>query len=70
VVTVIAVAGIAAGIVFVILVGIVVGIVDAVNASSWKQVAEERRMRWEAQLSEDGRKPEYHGSAVESWDED
>lgn len=66
----IAIVGIAVGIAFMILVGIVVGIVDAVNASSWKQVAEERRMRWEAQLSEYGRMPEYHGRTVESWDED
>ena len=60
----IAIAGIGAGIAFIVLVAIVVGVVDAVNASSWNQVAKERRRRWE-----EARLLEYHGS-VEAGDED
>jgi hypothetical protein len=42
-----AVLGIGAGLALIVVVAIVVGIVDAANASSWRQVAAERRRRWE-----------------------
>ena len=59
--------GIGAGVAFILLVAIVVGIVDAAHASSWRQVAAERRQRWE-----EARSLEYHGSPrePEGWDED
>ena len=37
------------GLGFLLLAAIVVGIVDALQASSWRQVAAERREQWEAQ---------------------
>ncbi|WP_219414989.1 hypothetical protein [Pseudonocardia nigra] len=61
------IAMIAAGIGFLVVVAIVVGIVDAAQASTWREVAAERRRRWEA------RQPEFHGvdgSDTESWDDD
>ena len=36
------------GLGFLLLVAIVVGIVDAVQASSWRQIAAERREQWES----------------------
>jgi hypothetical protein len=62
-----AVLGIGAGVAFIVLVAIVVGIVDAAHASSWRQVAAERRQRWE-----EARSLSYHSSPrdPESWDED
>lgn len=39
---------IAAGIGVIILIAIVVGIVDAVQAPVWRQIAAERRQTWEA----------------------
>jgi hypothetical protein len=68
---------IAAGIGLLILVAIVVGIVDATQASTWRRIAAERRAQWEA------KQPQLHGvdpSASpyaiddayddESWDDD
>ena len=60
---------IVAGIVFLAVAAIVVGIVDAVHAASWRWVAAERRERWEE------RAMELHGGfdAAEhdsSWDDD
>ncbi|MGH3588732.1 MAG: hypothetical protein ACRDQ0_20680 [Pseudonocardia sp.] len=49
------IAVIIAGLVFLALVAIVVGIVDAVQASTWRRIAAERRERWEA------RQPQMHG---------
>jgi hypothetical protein len=64
---------IAAGIGLLVLVAIVVGIVDAAQAPTWRQVAAERRARWEA------KQPQLHGLDQhagpyayddESWDDD
>ena len=62
-----AVLGIGAGVTFILLVAIVVGIVDAAHASSWRQIAAERRQRWE-----EARNLSYHGAPrePEGWDED
>jgi hypothetical protein len=45
----------AIGIGFLVVVAVVVGIADAAQAAAWRQVARERRERWEA------RQPQYHG---------
>jgi Flp pilus assembly protein TadB len=58
---------IAAGIGFIVVVAIVVGIVDATQAPAWRRVAAQRRREWESQ------QPEFHGidaADVESWDDD
>lgn len=67
---------IAAGIGILVLVAIVVGIVDARQASTWRRIAAERRAQWEA------RQPQLHGfdpyagphlhddTDDESWDDD
>jgi hypothetical protein len=68
---------IAAGIGLLILVAIVVGIVDAAQAPTWRQIAAERRAQWEA------KQPQLHGldqhagphlydddTYDESWDDD
>jgi hypothetical protein len=50
-----------------VVIAVVVGIIDNVHASSWREVAAERRRSWEA------RQPEYHGvddHDADSWDED
>ncbi len=62
-----AVLGIAAGVAFIVVVAIVVGIVDAANAASWREVAAERRQRWE-----EARRLSYHGPSRESegWDDE
>jgi hypothetical protein len=53
-----------AGIAFIVVVAIVVGLVDAIQARAWRRIAAERRRIWEAQ------QPEYHGPhRNESWDE-
>lgn len=46
---------IVAGVAFVVVTAIVVGIVEAAQAPAWRLVAEERRAQWEA------RQPEFHG---------
>jgi hypothetical protein len=46
---------IAAGIGLLVLVAIVVGIVEAVQAATWRQIAAERRAEWEA------KQPQLHG---------
>jgi len=38
-----------AGLGFLLLAAVVVGIVDALHASSWRQIAAERREQWESQ---------------------
>jgi hypothetical protein len=43
-----AVVGIAVGVGIIVLIAIVVGIVDALNAPTWREVAAERRARWES----------------------
>jgi hypothetical protein len=72
------IAVIAAGVVFLVLVAIVVGIVDAAQASRWRRIAAERREEWEA------RQPQLQGADsnaaghyytadpddTESWDDD
>lgn len=65
---------IVAGFGLLVLVAIVVGIVEAAQASSWRQIAAERRAQWEA------RQPQLHGGLDayagpqpyddESWDDD
>jgi hypothetical protein len=68
---------IAAGIGLLVLVAIVVGIVEAAQAPTWRQIAAERRARWEA------KQPQLHGFDPyagpqsyddvydeESWDDD
>lgn len=59
--------GIGAGVAFIVMVAIVVGVVDAARASSWRRIAAERRQRWE-----EARSLEFHGAPrePESWDED
>ena len=59
------------GIVFLAVAAIVVGIVDATQAGRWRQVAAERRERWEERVLElpggfDSVEVEYDSS----WDED
>lgn len=46
---------IAAGLVFLTVVAIVVGIIDATRAPRWRRIAAERREQWES------RRPEFHG---------
>jgi hypothetical protein len=46
---------IAAGIGLLVLVAIVVGIVEAAQAPTWRQIAAERRAQWEA------KQPQLHG---------
>jgi hypothetical protein len=65
-----------AGIGLLILVAIVVGIVDAAQAPTWREIAAERRAQWEA------KQPQLHGADLhagthsyddtydESWDDD
>lgn len=58
---------IALGVGLIVVIAIVVGIVDARQASSWRQVATQRRRNWEA------RQREFHGvddHDAESWDDD
>jgi hypothetical protein len=68
---------IVAGIGLLVLVAIVVGIWDATQAPTWRQIAAERRARWEA------KQPQLHGPDLyagphpyddayddESWDDD
>jgi hypothetical protein len=69
---------IVAGIGLLVLVAIVVGIVEAAQAPTWRQIAAERRARWEA------KQPQLHGvdpyagphfyddsdDYDESWDDD
>lgn len=57
---------IVAGVGFLVVVAVVVGIVDAARASAWRRIAAERRHSWEA------RQPEFHGvdSAEPDWDDD
>lgn len=52
------------GVAFIVVVAIVVGIVDAAQAPTWRRIAAERRARWEA------RRPEFHGVDPESSDDD
>lgn len=60
------IAVIAAGIGFIVVVAIVVGIVDAMQAARWRQIAAERRARWEE------RQLQLHGPMVgqDSYDTD
>jgi hypothetical protein len=44
-----------AGLVFLAAAAIVVGIIDAAQAARWREIAAERRERWEA------RQPQLHG---------
>lgn len=53
------------GVGFIVVVAIIVGIADAVQAPAWRQIAAERREEWEA------RQPEFHGgNDAETWDDD
>lgn len=54
-----------AGIAFIVIVAIVVGIVDSMQAPAWRRIAAERRNNWYA------RQYETHGpSEAGSWDDD
>jgi hypothetical protein len=54
-----------AGIGLILIIAIIVGIVDARQASVWRRIAAERRRNWEA------RQPEFHrGHDAGSWDDD
>ena len=55
------VAWIAIGIGVIAVIAVIVGIVDAANAAVWRQVARERRRRWESRF------PEYQSG---SWEDD
>jgi hypothetical protein len=56
---------IAGGIAAVVVLAIVVQIVDAVQAAKWRQIAAERRERWEA------RQLQHHGVGADAdWDDD
>lgn len=57
------------GLILLALIAVVVGVVDAAQASAWRRIAAARRERWES------RQPELHGrfelySSPEPWDED
>jgi hypothetical protein len=58
---------IAAGVGLLVLVAIVVGIVEAAQAPTWRQIAAERRARWEAAYSGS---QSYDDTYDESWDDD
>lgn len=55
---------IAAGLGFIAVVAIVVGIVDAAQSSAWRRVAAERRESWEAR-----HQPEFHGIEPHGYDD-
>lgn len=64
---------IAAGVGFLVLVAIVVGIVDARQAARWRRIAAERREQWEArQLQLHGGVDPYAADPydTDSWDDD
>lgn len=54
-----------AGVAVMAAIAIVVGIVDAAQASTWREIAAERRAHWEAQQA-----PQLHGPADPWRDED
>jgi hypothetical protein len=63
------IAFIVGGIVFIAVVAIVVGVVDATGATRWRRVAEERRREWEERVLE------LHGgvepaTTSDEWDDD
>lgn len=55
---------IVAGILVIALIAVVVGIVDAAQAGTWREIAAQRRRQWLA------RQPEFHGVDGDAWDED
>jgi hypothetical protein len=65
---------IVAGIGLLVLVAIVVGIVEATQAPTWRQIAAERRARWEAKQPQphglDPHAGSQHYDHDESWDDD
>ena len=67
---------IVAGIGLLVLVAITVGIVEAAQAPTWRQIAAERRARWEAKQPQLHGLDPYAGSQShddtddESWDDD
>lgn len=64
---------IVAGIGLLVLVAIVVGIVEAAQASTWRQIAAERRAQWEAKQPQPhglDQYPGHHPDDDESWDDD
>jgi hypothetical protein len=63
------IAFIVGGIVFIAVVAIVVGIVDATRATRWRRIAEERRREWEERVLElhGGVEP---GTTPDEWDDD
>jgi hypothetical protein len=61
---------IAAGIGLLILVAITVGIVEAAQAPTWRQIAAERRARWVAKQPQHAGSPPHDDVDDESWDDD
>ncbi len=60
---------IASGIGMIALIAVVVGIVDAAPAATWREIAAQRRENWQARQPQD-RMPEFHGVEPDAWDED
>jgi hypothetical protein len=61
---------IVAGLGLLILVAVVVGIVEATQAPTWRQIAAERRARWEAKQPQLHAGAQSHDDHDESWDDD
>jgi hypothetical protein len=64
---------IVAGIGLLVLVAIVVGVMDAAQAPGWREIAAERRARWEAKAAAAARRRPVRRSPAdddESWDDD
>lgn len=59
-----------AGVAVLAAIAVVVGIVDAAHAPTWREIAAERRAQWEAGQSEAGHEPQLHGPADPWRDED
>lgn len=57
------------GVAMIALIAVVVGIVDAAQAPSWREIAAERREQWASRQPHD-RLPEFHGVDPDAWDED
>jgi hypothetical protein len=61
---------IVAGIVLIALIAVVVGVVDAARAPAWRDVAAERRARWEERVRELHGVPDGAEAPEPEWDDD
>ncbi len=62
---------IVAGIALIALIAVVVGVVDAARAPTWRSVAAERRARWEERVRElHGGVPDSTEAPEPGWDDD